>query len=61
MNQQVEQRPSGVRAGTPDIPLALEALVLALLAKDPDDRPGPAEHVYDRLLPFVRGAVPSPG
>ena len=61
MNQQVERRPPGVRRERPDVPLALEALVLALLAKDPDDRPGPAEHVYDRLLPFVQGRRALPG
>jgi hypothetical protein len=39
MNKQVEQRPPGVRRDRPEVPLALEALVLALLAKNPDDRP----------------------
>jgi serine/threonine protein kinase len=61
MNQQIEQRPPGVRRDRPDVPLALEALVLALLAKEPDDRAGPAEHVYDRLLPFVPGRDALPG
>jgi serine/threonine protein kinase len=61
MNQQVEQRPPGVRRDRPDVPLALEALVLALLAKDPGDRACPAEHVYDRLLPFVHDRPALPG
>ena len=53
MNKQVEQRPPGVRRDRSEVPLALEALVLALLAKNPDDRAGPAEQVYDRLREFV--------
>ena len=61
MNQQVEQRPAGVRRDRPEVPVALEALVLALLAKDPDDRAGPAEHVYGRLLPFAGGRATLPG
>lgn len=61
MNQQVEQRPVGVRRDRPEVPIALEALVLALLAKNPDDRASPAEHVYDRLLPFVHERAGLPG
>ena len=61
MNQQVEQRPAGVRRDRPEVPIALEALVLALLAKEPDDRAGPADHVYDRLLPFAGGRDTLPG
>jgi hypothetical protein len=61
MNQQVEQRPVGVRRDRPAVPIALEALVLALLAKNPDDRAGPAGHVYDRLLPFVHERDVLPG
>lgn len=40
----------------PDIPVALDDLVLAMLAKQPDDRPD-AEAVYEALLPTVRTAT----
>ncbi|WP_062355856.1 protein kinase domain-containing protein [Herbidospora yilanensis] len=46
------ERPSEIR---PDIPLAVEELILHLMAKDPGDRPQTAEQVAERLRNFRRG------
>ncbi|WP_311044666.1 serine/threonine-protein kinase [Streptomyces sp. ID38640] len=44
----------------PGVPAALDDLVLALLAKDPDDRPASAAEVRDRLRE-LSAATPAPG
>ncbi|MGE5617540.1 MAG: protein kinase domain-containing protein [Candidatus Woesearchaeota archaeon] len=51
----VPRYPSALRAG---IPRALDALVLAMLAKTPDQRPGSATEVRDDLL-GLSGAPPT--
>jgi hypothetical protein len=61
MSRQVDERPRHPRRLRPEIPPALERLVLDLLEKRPDDRPESAEVVYDRLLPFVTDLRPLPG
>lgn len=61
MNHQVDQRPMGVRRNRPEVPLDLEALVLALLTKQTDERPGSAAEVYARLAPHVDTAAALPG
>jgi eukaryotic-like serine/threonine-protein kinase len=61
MSQQVDDPPRPVRHLRPEVPEALERLVLSLLAKAPDDRPGSADVVYERLLPFVDELGPLPG
>ncbi|MEV0419117.1 serine/threonine-protein kinase [Streptosporangium canum] len=43
------------------VPRELDALVMALLEKDPDRRPQRADEVFRRLLPFVRDLPPLPG
>ena len=50
--------PSALR---PDVPPALDALVLKLLAKQPADRPASADDVYHRLMEFVSSLSPLPG
>jgi tRNA A-37 threonylcarbamoyl transferase component Bud32 len=45
-----------VAAARPSVPLAVDALVTAMLAKDPDARPA-AEAVYQGLLPVATGTV----
>ena len=49
----VHTPPPPVRAIRPDIPAPIETLILKLLSKSPDERPGPDE-VYDTLLPYAR-------
>ncbi|SEL93932.1 serine/threonine-protein kinase [Streptacidiphilus jiangxiensis] len=57
--------PPPPRAERPEIPEALERLVLDLLAKDPEDRPASAREVLRRLdesaqaAPPPRGALPT--
>lgn len=61
MLKQVKEAPPPLRTVRADVPEALEALVLVLLAKKPEDRPESAAAVYQRLLPFVEGLGPIPG
>ncbi|MFC5748809.1 serine/threonine-protein kinase [Actinomadura rugatobispora] len=55
--QHITASPQPLRELRPDVPAELEELVLALLAKKPEQRPADAYAVYERLLPFL----PSPG
>ncbi|TDB95697.1 serine/threonine-protein kinase [Actinomadura sp. 7K534] len=55
--QHITAAPEPLRRLRPDVPPELEELVLALLAKKPEQRPADAYAVYERLLPFL----PSPG
>jgi tetratricopeptide (TPR) repeat protein len=57
MQQHVYEAPRPLRELRPDVPEALEQLVLELLAKAPEQRPADAYDVYERLLPFL----PLPG
>src|SRR5690606_36888957 len=41
--------PAAVRRLGPEVPEALESLVLRLLSKDPQPRPAPAQEVYEHL------------
>ncbi|MFC7276771.1 protein kinase [Paractinoplanes rhizophilus] len=61
MTQQVKEPPPRLRSVRPDVPAALENLVLELLRKRPEDRPADAEHVYQRLLPFAADLGQLPG
>lgn len=54
--QHVQMHAPPVRARRSDIPPELAALVAAMLAKEPTDRPT-AEAVYDALIPLVAGPV----
>lgn len=49
----ITQHPARLRKRLPEIPRALEELGLALLAKDPADRPATAGAVATALLPFA--------
>ncbi|TDC85126.1 serine/threonine-protein kinase [Actinomadura sp. 7K507] len=55
--QHITAAPEPLRRLRPDVPAALEELVLDLLAKKPEQRPADAYAVYESLLPFL----PSPG
>ncbi|MFB4309192.1 protein kinase [Actinomadura sp. GTD37] len=56
-----DDQPTPPRALRPDVPPALDTLVLQLLAKQPADRPADADGVYHRLLQFVSSLEPLPG
>jgi eukaryotic-like serine/threonine-protein kinase len=49
LHQHVRVAPKSPRAVNPNVPPALDALVLEMLAKSPDDRPQTAAEVRDRL------------
>lgn len=57
MYQHVNAAPTPLRQLRPDVPEALEELVLHLLRKAPEARPADTQEVYARLLPFL----PPPG
>ncbi|MUN36458.1 protein kinase [Actinomadura sp. NEAU-AAG5] len=56
-----DEEPVPPRCHRQEIPLGLDALVLRLLAKRPDDRPADAEEVYHRLREFIGPLEPLPG
>ncbi|MEU8620190.1 serine/threonine-protein kinase [Streptomyces sp. NPDC048623] len=57
LHRHLHDAPVPVRQVRPEVPEALEALVLRLLAKDPQARPSGAQEVYEGLLPLL----PAPG
>ncbi len=58
MQRHADEPPVPLRALRPDVPAELEDLVLALLAKQPRDRPADVQEVYRRLLPLLPPAEP---
>jgi serine/threonine protein kinase len=61
MDQQMKEPPPPVRSLRPEVPPELESLILDLLRKRPEDRPGGADEVYQRLLPFAKDLSSWPG
>ncbi|MEU4264323.1 serine/threonine-protein kinase [Streptomyces argenteolus] len=57
MYQHVNAAPTPLRVLRPEVPAALEDLVLHLLLKAPEARPADVQEVYERLRPFL----PPPG
>ncbi|MGW5850001.1 protein kinase domain-containing protein [Streptomyces sp. NPDC055254] len=55
LHRHLYEPPLPVRQVRPEIPPELEALLLHLLAKDPQDRPGSAQEVYESLAPLLPG------
>ena len=53
LHRHLYEPPLPVRKTRPEVPAALEALVLRLLAKDPQDRPASAQEVYEDLAPLL--------
>ncbi|MBT2468590.1 protein kinase [Streptomyces sp. ISL-66] len=53
LHRHLYEAPLPVRPSRPDVPQQLEALLLRLLAKDPQDRPGSAQEVYAALAPLL--------
>ncbi|MFE2012832.1 protein kinase [Streptomyces sp. NPDC059491] len=62
LHRHLYEPPVPIRQLRPEVPEALEALVLRLLAKDPRSRPSGAHEVYEHLLPLLpaRGAPTGP-
>ncbi|MFF1509136.1 protein kinase [Streptomyces sp. NPDC058326] len=62
LHRHLYEPPVPLRQLRPEVPEALEALVLRLLAKDPRERPSGAHEVYEHLLPLLpaRGAPAGP-
>ncbi|MFJ2607718.1 protein kinase [Streptomyces sp. NPDC087425] len=53
LHRHLYEAPVPVRRLRPEVPEALEALVLRLLAKDPQHRPDSAQEVYEDLAPLL--------
>lgn len=53
LHRHLYEPPLPVRHLRPEVPEALEALVLRLLAKDPQHRPDSAQEVYESLRPLL--------
>ncbi|MET8125763.1 protein kinase [Streptomyces sp. NPDC005065] len=53
LHRHLYEPPLPVRQIRPEIPEPLEALVLRLLAKDPQHRPASAQEVYEHLTPLL--------
>ncbi|MFI1657741.1 protein kinase [Streptomyces sp. NPDC020472] len=62
LHRHLYEPPAPLRQLRPEVPEALEALVLRLLAKDPQARPSGAHEAYEHLLPLLpaRGAPTGP-
>ncbi|MGA5197620.1 protein kinase domain-containing protein [Streptomyces exfoliatus] len=62
LHRHLHEPPAPLRQLRPEVPEALEALVLRLLAKDPRERPSGAHEVYEHLLPLLpaRGVPTGP-
>ncbi|MFD3721406.1 protein kinase [Streptomyces sp. NPDC058674] len=62
LHRHLYEPPLPVRRLRPEVPPALEAVLLHLLAKDPQDRPASAQEVYESLVPLLpaRGSA-APG
>lgn len=53
LHRHLYEPPLPVRRLRPEVPEQLEALVLRLLAKDPQHRPASAQEVYEHLVPLL--------
>ncbi|MEV6959245.1 serine/threonine-protein kinase [Streptomyces sp. NPDC051207] len=53
LHRHLYEPPVPVRRLRPEVPDALETLVLRLLAKDPQHRPASAQEVYEALVPLL--------
>ncbi|MET8693485.1 protein kinase [Streptomyces bauhiniae] len=53
LHRHLYEPPLPVRRLRPEVPPALETLVLRLLAKDPQARPASAQEVYEQLAPLL--------
>lgn len=53
LHRHLYEPPVPVRQSRPEVPQQLEAVLLKLLAKDPQDRPASAQAVYAALVPLL--------
>ncbi|MDJ0380610.1 serine/threonine-protein kinase [Streptomyces sp. G-G2] len=53
LHRHLYEPPLPVRQLRPEVPHQLEAVLMHLLAKDPQDRPGSAQEVYEALVPLL--------
>ncbi|WP_431680106.1 protein kinase domain-containing protein [Kitasatospora sp. KL5] len=60
LRRHVDEPPPPLRELRPEVPAALERLVLDLLAKQPADRPADAQQVYASLLPLLPAPTAGP-
>ncbi|MFG2399466.1 serine/threonine-protein kinase [Streptomyces lydicus] len=60
LHRHLHEEPVPVRHLRPDVPEALEALVLHLLRKGPEARPADAQEVYQALAPLLPTAATGP-
>ncbi|MEV0374937.1 serine/threonine-protein kinase [Streptomyces sp. NPDC050636] len=60
LHRHLHEEPVPVRRLRPDVPEALEALVLHLLRKDPQARPADAQQVYQALAPLLPASDAGP-
>ncbi|WP_332758695.1 protein kinase domain-containing protein [Streptomyces sp. MT206] len=62
LHRHLYEPPVPVRRLRPEVPHQLEVILLHLLAKDPQDRPGSAQEVYQALVPLLpqQGAPSGP-
>ncbi|MFE1171658.1 protein kinase [Streptomyces sp. NPDC058773] len=60
LHRHLHEEPAPVRTLRPDVPEALEGLVLRLLRKDPQARPADAQEVYQALAPLLPTATIGP-
>ncbi|MCK7625097.1 serine/threonine protein kinase [Streptomyces sp. RS10V-4] len=58
LHRHLHEEPVPVRRLRPDVPEALEELVLHLLRKDPEARPADAQQVYAALAPLLPASAP---
>ncbi|MBT2480561.1 serine/threonine-protein kinase [Streptomyces sp. ISL-94] len=63
LHRHLYEPPLPVRQLRPEVPPELEAVLLRLLAKDPQDRPASAQEVYEALAPLLpaRGSAAPAG
>lgn len=63
LHRHLYEPPLPVRQLRPEVPPELEAVLLHLLAKDPQDRPASAQEVYEALVPLLpaRGSAAPAG
>ncbi|WUW19055.1 serine/threonine protein kinase [Streptomyces sp. NBC_01465] len=61
LHRHLYEPPQPVRQIRPEVPPPLEALVLRLLAKDPQHRPASAQEVYELLAPLLPARTVPPG